>query len=202
MSSGTAGPLGGERLSDLLVTPTCRDFVQAWLRWRGDATVPRRGQIALSDIARHLHWLSVLEVRSAEEMIFRLVGTAINASRGRELTGTSLKDLSRPEDWPRRSLINLALAGRPCGLYFRVLFEYSVGGPVFSEYVCLPVFADEEGAPPQLFTIRQPVENVALKLPQLDPAYNRVGDDNRFVDLGAGVPDSDMLPVPLPPLVL
>lgn len=64
------------------------------------------------------------------------------------------------------------------------------------------MFADEDGSPAQLFTIRQPVENVAQKLPQLDPAYTQVSDDNRFVELGAGVPDSDMLPVPLPPLMV
>ena len=70
------------------------------------------------------------------------------------------------------------------------------------EYVCLPVFSDHDGAPTQLFTIRQPVEDVVLRLPQLDPVYNPVGDDNRFVDVGAGVPDPAMLPVPLDPLML
>ncbi len=199
--SGLVGS-GGGRLRDILVTPACREFVDAWLVWRGDAVAPRRDQISLADVARHLHWLSVLEVRSAEEMVFRLVGSAINATRGRELTGASLKDLSRPEDWPRRSQINMALAGLPCGLYFRVLFGYSVGPPVYSEYVCLPVFAQSDDAPRQLFTIRQPVENVALKLPQLDPVYNQVGEDNRFVDIGAGVAAIEMLPVPLPPLLL
>ena len=191
-----------ERLLDLLVTPACRDFVDAWLRWRGDAVAPRRQEIALADIAGHLRWLSVLEIRSAEEQMFRLVGTAINEPRGRELTGTNPKDLSRPQDWPRRSAINVAMAGQPCGLYFRVLFAYSLGPPVASEYVCLPVFADDDAAPRQLFTIRQPLESVTFKLPQLDPVYNRVGDDNRFVDIGAGVPDSALLPVPLPPLAL
>lgn len=190
------------RLLDLLVTPACRDFVHAWLSWRGDAVAPRRGQLALDEIARHLRWLSVLEIRSADEQMFRLVGTAVNATRGRELTGTNLKDLSRPEDWPRRSGINVAMAGQPCGLYFRVLFGYSLGPPVPSEYVCLPVFADDDAAPRQLFTIREPLMDVTLRLPQLDPVYNQVGDDNRFVDLGAGVPASALLPVPLPPLAL
>ncbi len=200
---GSAVDAGGiQRLGDLLVTPACRDFRAAWMRWRGDALTPRRGQIALDDVARHLRWLSVLEVRSAEAMIFRLVGTAINETRGRELTGTSLKDLSRPQDWPRRSRINVALADRPCGLYFRVLFDYSLGPPVYTEYLCLPVLADNDEAPRQLFTIRQPVTDVTLKLPQLEAVYNQVGDDNRFVDLGAGVPDLSMLPVPLPPLAL
>ncbi|GHD43306.1 hypothetical protein GCM10017083_09260 [Thalassobaculum fulvum] len=200
--AGGSGEGGGERLRDVLVTPACRDFLDAWMRWRGDAVAPRRGQIELGDVARHLHWLSVLEIRSAEDMVFRLVGSSINASRGRELTGTSLKNLSRPEDWPRRSRINVALAERPCGLCFRVLFGYTIGPPVYSEYVCLPVFADTDDAPRQLFTIRQPVENVALKLPQLDPVYNQVGEANRFVDIGAGVPDIGMLPVPLPPMTL
>lgn len=163
---------------------------------------PRRGDIELSDIARHLHWLSVLEIRSPDEMIFRLVGSAINATRGRELTGTSLRDLSRDEDWPRRSAINVALAAYPCGLSFRVLFGYSIGPPVYSEYVCLPVLADRDDAPRQLFTIRQPVENVTLRLPQLDPVYNQVGDENRFVDLGAGVPDEAELPMQAPSLDL
>lgn len=191
-----------ERLRDILVTPACRDFVHAWIRWRGDAVAPRREQIELGDIARHLRWLSVLEVRSAEEMVFRLVGTAINATRGRELTGASLRDLSHPLDWPRRSRTNVAIAARPCGIAFRVRFEYSVGAPVYSEYVCLPVLPDADGAPRQLFTIREPEQDVSLRLPQLQATYNAVGERNRFVDIGAGVPDIALLPVPLPPIAL
>lgn len=192
----------GQRLRDLVKTRACRDFVEAWLRWRGEALAPRRGRIELAEIARHLRWLSVLDIHSAEEQVFRLVGTAINATRGRELTGTNLKDLSRADDWPRRSAINLALAGQPCGLYFKVLFDYSVGPSTFSEYVCLPVFPDRAGAPVQLFTIREPMEDVSLRLPQLMAKYNHVGEDNRFVDLGAGVPDASLLPEPLPSLIL
>ena len=59
----TAHPGVGELLSDRLVTPACRDFVAAWVGWRGDAVAPRRASIDLGTIARHLHWLSVLEVR-------------------------------------------------------------------------------------------------------------------------------------------
>jgi hypothetical protein len=191
-----------ERLRDILVTAACRDFVHAWMRWRGDAAAPRRGQIELGDIARHLRWLSVLEVRSADEMVFRLVGTAINEARGRELTGTSLRELSHPRDWSRRSRTNVALAAQPCGIAFRARFEYSIGAPVDSEYVCLPVLPDVDGAPRQLFTIREPEMDVSLRLPQLRATYNPVGERNRFVDIGAGVPDIDLLPVPLPPLVL
>lgn len=187
----------GRRLLDTLTTQACLDFTRAWLEWRGDAVAPHRGQLKLEQVARHLRWLSVMEIRSTEAMIFRLVGTAINDTRGRELTGTNLKDLSRPQDWPKRSAINWALATLPAGLTFNVLFEYSLGPPVYSEYVCLPVFADEPGAPPQLFTIREPVEDVSLCLPQLEARYNHVGEGNRFVDLGNGTPPLDLLPEPI-----
>jgi len=192
----------GGRLLDALTTPACLAFTEAWLEWRGDAVAPHRGQLDLDRIARHLRWLSVLEVRSPEEMIFRLVGTAINDTRGRELTGANLKDLSRAEDWPRRSAINWDLATRPAGITFRVLFEYSLGPPVHSEYVCLPVFAEEPGAPTQLFTIREPVVDVSLNLPQRETAYNHVGEGNRFVDLGNGTPPLDLLPEPIESLTL
>lgn len=185
------------RLLDTLTTAACIDFTRAWLEWRGDALLPHRGQVQLEQIARHLRWLSVMEIRSTEEMIFRVVGTAINDTRGRELTGTNLKDLSRAEDWPKRSAINWELAHRPAGLTFRILFEYTIGPPVHSEYVCLPVLADTPDAPTQLFTIREPVEDVSLCLPQLDARYNHVGDGNRFVDLGNGTPDLALLPEPV-----
>lgn len=190
-------PSESPRLRDLLSTKACIDFVNAWLEWRGDAVVPHRGQIRLEQIARHLKWLSVLEVRSPEDMVFRLVGTAINDTRGRELTGASLKDLSLPEDWPRRSAITWACASHPAGLTYRVLFEYSLGPPVFSEYVVLPVFPETPGAPIQVFTIREPLKDVSLALPQLKTRYNHAGEGNRFVDLGAGTPSTSLLSEPL-----
>lgn len=185
------------RLLGLLSTPACIDFTQAWLSWRGDALAPHRGQLRLEQIAQHLRWLSVMEIRSPEDMVFRLVGTAINDTRGRELTGTTLKDLSAAEDWPRRSAITWALASQPAGLTYRVLFDYTLGPPVYSEYVCLPVFSETPGAPTQLFTIREPVEDVSLALPQLKTKFNHVGEGNRFIDIGAGSPAIDLLPEPI-----
>lgn len=184
----------------ILETPCCRDFAEAWGRWRGNAVAPRRADIRLEEIARWLPLLSVLEIRSREEQVFRLVGTKINEARGRELTGCTLEELSRPEDWPARSRVNEAMAAQPCGITFRALFRYSFGEDAVSEYLCLPVYANDPAAPVQLFTIRQPLRDVALQLPQLNPETNPVGDDNRFVDLGAGVPDLSLLPVPLPPV--
>ncbi len=189
-----------EKLLDILTTDCCRDFAAAWDRWRGDKFAPRRRDLAIGDIARHLAWLSILDVRSPEEMIFRLVGTAINATRGREFTNMSLRDLSRDQDWPKRSQLNWALVGQPCGLYFRVLFEYTIGPAVWTEYLVLPVLADDDGAPRQIFTIRQPLEDVRLQLPQLQTDYNEIGIDNRYIDVGAGVPDGSTLPEDLPPI--
>ncbi|MCR9257776.1 MAG: PAS domain-containing protein [Alphaproteobacteria bacterium] len=191
-----------DALTDLLETDVCRDFVTAYRAARRDKVMPNRDDFDIAAIARHLKWLSVLKVVHADEMTFRLVGTAVNQTRGRELTGTSLKDLSRPDDWPGRSRINMALVGHPCGLYFRVLFDYSIGPPVYTEYVCLPFAIDDDCCAGQLFTIREPLEDVTLKLPQSQAVYNEVGEDNRFIDLGAGVPDPSLLPVPLPPLSL
>ncbi|MBO6560792.1 MAG: PAS domain-containing protein [Nisaea sp.] len=191
-----------EPLLSILETPCCRDFAEAWNRWRGSAVAPKRADIRLEEIACWLSLLSVLEIRSREEQVFRLVGTQINEARGRELTGTTLKELSRPEDWPARSRVNEAMAVQPCGITFRANFRYSVGEDAVSEYLCLPVFANAPGAPVQLFTIRQPMRNVSMQFPQLDPEKNPVGDDNRFVDIGAGVPDLALLPEPIPPVSL
>lgn len=164
--------------------------------------MPNRADVRLEEIVRWLPWLSVLEVRSREEQVFRLVGTAVNESRGRELTGVTLRELSRPEDWPARSLVNAEMVVRPCGITFRALFRYTFGRDAISEYLCLPVAADDPSAPVQLFTIRQPLRTVTLQFPQLDPETNPVGDDNRFVDIGAGVPDLALLPTPLEPVHL
>lgn len=187
---------------DLLETQCCRDFALAWNLWRGEAIAPRRRNLSLEDIARWLPLLSVLEICSEQEQVFRLVGSDINAARGRELTGATLRELSRPEDWPARARVNAAMAAQPCGITFRALFRYSIGDDSVSEYLCLPVYADDPSAPVQLFTIRQPLRNVALQLPQRDPETNPVGIDNRFVDIGAGVPALGLLPLPLPPVVL
>lgn len=191
-----------EPLSGVLETRCCRAYAEAWNRWRGDAIAPKRSDVRLEDIKRWLPLISVLEIRSEQEQVFRLVGTKINEARGRELTGTSLKDLSRPEDWPARARVNAAMAAQPCGVTFRVVFRYSFGNDTVSEYLCLPVYPDDPMAPTQLFTIREPLRDVTIQFPQLDPETNPVGDDNRFVDIGAGVPDLSLLPHPLQPVML
>ena len=90
-------------------------LVQSWRRWRGDRTVPLKAAMDLRDVREFLPWLGLLDLGDADTVRARLAGTALLQVYGSDMTGKNLKDITRPEDWPRRNARCRSLASQPCG---------------------------------------------------------------------------------------
>jgi hypothetical protein len=154
---------------------------------------PRNAEIDPAALARYLPHVALLEVRSIDDTICRLAGTAIRLSLGFELTGKSVIHLYAPELHRAAGYRFWTMATRPCGATFEMALRFSTGAEAPHEVVILPLEADRPGSRPTLLlgaAGMQAVkwENIAV-LPQLQAAPSF-----RFIDVGAGIPVSTLPP--------
>jgi hypothetical protein len=163
-------------------------LADAWLRWRGDRTLPRRADVKLSEIARILPVVGLLEVRSADEVHVRVAGTGMRELYGAEITGRNLKDVTAPGDWVQRAARYRALGAQPCGAIFTRRDVLPNGRIVVYEGLALPIDADAFGAKRQvIFTVAPLEKSFAVSLP---PTAREIplAADFQFIDIGASVP--------------
>lgn len=168
----------------------CRPLVAAWLRWRGDALVPCRDQLDLAQIKRELAMVSMLELKSPDEVLVRVSGSGITPFKGVDLTGTNLRDLTPKAAWPVRSYRLLSVVRHPCG--GALMHEVRQGEELLHvvAMIVLPLRpAAPEGNPLVLIQlIRTDRPGVTPTAP--GPEGLPLPDAFSFIDIGAGAPAS------------
>jgi hypothetical protein len=172
-------------------TEACRFIADYWLSLRGERVRPRNAEIDPAVLARYLPHVALLEVRSADDTVCRLAGTAIRLSLGFELTGKSVIHLYAPELHRAAGFRFWTMATRPCGATFEMALRFSTGAEAPHEVIILPLEPDGPGEHPTLLLGAAGIqavkwENIAV-LPQLEasPSF-------RFVDIGTGIPPSTL----------
>ncbi len=190
------------QLLDDICSRECREFACAWDNWRGAELVPRRSSVRIEDISNLLHLISVVEVRSPDEAIFRLAGTALCQAMGVELSGLNYFDFTTPEQRGPRAKRTCALVEHPAGSHFQFPVAYKTGRMVPSEVLSFPVWPDDPNAPPQLFGISVALENTHLEGEVDQPDRIAMPEGFQFVDIGAGVPDNSLGLADRPPAMM
>lgn len=166
-------------------------FAKAWQRWRGTDLVPRRSTERIEDIAKILHMTTVLEAHSSEVVTFRLAGTSLCSAMGIELTGLSYLDFTTAEERGPRAACTRSLVDHPAGSHFVFPIVYRSGKLVATEILSFPVLPDDPTAPPQIFGLSVPLEEMYLEGTVENPDYLPMPEGFQFIDIGAGVPDDD-----------
>ncbi|MBC8239061.1 MAG: PAS domain-containing protein [Alphaproteobacteria bacterium] len=190
------------QLMDIIRTDQCRALATAWQRWRGDDLLPRRADMRIAEITPLLPGITVLELRSTEEIVFRLAGTKIAEIMGIELTGRNYVDFAAPPDRKGRAERAMWQGRQPCGAIFLLPIPYSSGRVVVSEVLSLPTLPNKPGEPMQLLAINWPLDDTPRHLSPADPNGFNKSADFRFVDIGAGTPDAALQLSDLPPALL
>ena len=166
-----------------------RQFIEAWLRWRGEALLPRRGQIELGAIKALLPMVAMLEIKGPDEVRYRVVGTRITEQLGFDPTGRNYAEFTAREEWPVRSYRLRQMATRPCGgaLHYEETTELQ---RIAIAHLTLPLLPDMPSGSPLLLSHIEPLE--PLPHPEDDRLERlmRLPDRFTFVDIGAGVPDT------------
>ena len=168
-----------------------RQFIAAWLAWRGHGRLlPKRSDIDLDNIKHLLGRVILLELRGEDDILVRVAGSQLREHGGFEATGKNMRDLTPPNQWPIRRWRISMVAAQPCGARQVNLDNWtSTGQANIFETVTLPIEADDP-AKPRLVLSNVAFQGGISQLPTIGrPQVALMPSEFRFLNLGAGIPD-------------
>jgi hypothetical protein len=124
------------------VMPDAKEFAYYWRSLDRDRMIPRRSSFDPTRISPLLPGIAIYEIKSRDEIVYRLAGTALVDHFGMEVTGKNFLDFWEGE---RREMAADAMYNcitKPCGLFTkmtgvshsgRVETSVSVGFPLLDE---------------------------------------------------------------------
>lgn len=184
--SATSGSLA---LPFECVTPETLTFVEAWVGWRGSRMVPRRSDMQLADIKRLLPMVSLLEVRSPTEVVFRVAGSRMRDYLGFDVTGYNYITFASESFRHIRIWRLQQEVTRPCGALFIYPHRFPSGYVSPAETISLPIVDGRPGKPPMMLTVVTPLSTRMEDPPENGQREMFYATEFAFVDIGAGVPD-------------
>lgn len=169
------------------------DFDQFSAYWRllqaeAEGPLPMRSQFDPSKILTLLPYVYLLEHKSREEMIVRLVGTALDEISAVSITGRNYFDVCPPEDIALYIEINDNLHALPCANLVVRDITYENGKSYRLSSMGFPM-VNEEGM--LTYTIGLMLPNRQFNSDEMDDggvSYS-VLHDLTYIDIGFGLPE-------------
>lgn len=178
--------------------PANRDFVTAWLRWRGPRSVPRRGDLDLVSIRRLMPMLLLTEVIAPDQVPVRVAGTRLRDYLGFEITGANYIELAPPEQRAIRGYRTWRIAMKPCGSRLIYHHRFASGRVMTAEVVSLPLDTEQPTGQRLMLAHIAPLQ-AAEPIPDRPASpYVELAASFAYLDIGHGVPERDLPPVELP----
>jgi len=174
--------------------PANRDFVAAWLRWRGPRQVPRRGDLDLVSIRRLMPMLLLVEVITPDEMRVRVAGTRLRDYLGVEITGANYIELAPPEGRAIRRHRTWHMATQPCGSRLIYRHRFASGRVLPSEAVSLPLDTERADGPRLLLAHIAPMQADNASPEPAASTQVDIAASFSYLDIGHGVPSRDLPP--------
>jgi hypothetical protein len=176
---------------DAAIDETNRQFIAAWLGWRGPGRLlPKRSAVELLDIEHLLGGIMLFEFLSEDRILVKIAGSQLREHSGFEATGRNLRDLTPSEQWPVRRWRMNAVATRPCGAWtINIDTRTRSGDSVYFESVTLPIEPDEPEKPRLLMSKVTFLGGIYEPRAKDRPQLAWLPQGFCFLDLGAGIPD-------------
>ncbi len=165
-----------------------RDFLRAWLTWRGDSMVPHRNQIKLTDISSQLTTTVLLDMRSEREMVFRYAGSRVEELYKLDLLHKNYLDLTDISVRGIRSKRLWHVVTQPAV----AVWAATTADDVDCMGASVPLISDTPDVPHMLLQILVPMKDFReMNRPLRSVARRTIGfaDKFKFLDIGAGLPD-------------
>ncbi|MCJ9428671.1 PAS domain-containing protein [Kordiimonas marina] len=161
------------------------DLLNYWhrLRAEADGVVPSRQQFNPMEVPKLLPFMFMVERQAPEELMIRLVGTALDGLTGSPATGSNVLDRYGAQEREAHLATYDNLFSLPCGAWQDRLLKVGDDPCYHTRTILLP-FADRQGAPRYVIGIsrvrRHHGDASEGDLHQLGTEY---------IDLGFGVPN-------------
>lgn len=170
-----------------LKTEFCRQLLTYWDKLRDGRLLPRRSEIDPGALKPLLPYISILELRAPDVMVYRLHGTALRDIMGMDATNRNLLDFTPIEGLRLRAYRLWSAATVPCGSTYEIDLSYARGAKNAHEGLSLPIEPVREGAPPLLLGIFAPLQGTHWAADTDAPRVD-IGYSHSFIDIGADVP--------------
>jgi hypothetical protein len=172
------------------MAPENLQLIERWSAWRGERLLPRRSEIDLGSIKHILPDVSLIEVRSPDEAVFRVAGSSFRDFAGFEVTGHNYIALLEPRRREAVASTIQLVVGRPVGVLYSMRHRFPSGAVIPIEVMSLPIEADKPGGARLILS-----SNILLMSRREEP---EAAPDRRlphpgtydFIDIGAGIPAS------------
>ncbi|MGB6085206.1 PAS domain-containing protein [Parvibaculum sp.] len=156
------------------------------IRKPGEKIPPRSAFRVTQELAPLLPNLVIVEVLD-NDLVFRLVGTALTRHQGIDITGKSYGDFSKPDQVARAVARAMAAHKVGCGLLTIHEEEYGHGLSSTVEVAAFPLRGDANGEVMMVLSATPIDRGLA---PKSDTAlFLRPLTHIEYIDLGFGVPD-------------
>ena len=165
------------------------DLLRAWCRWRGRELMPRRSQIKTNDLPDLMRGMMLLEAQGPDRFIFRFSGSLYQDIYGFDFTGMNYLEITDSSVREIRSRRLWSLVEKPVGA---VWTTPSVEGQDFVG-VSVPIAPDEPDTVLKIMQVVVPVLGVpglAAERKRRRQSHVEFSDQFRYIDIGAGKPDS------------
>ncbi|MDF1792587.1 MAG: PAS domain-containing protein [Thalassobaculaceae bacterium] len=162
-------------------------FLQYWLDISGRFILPKRDDVDPARIVPVLPHITIHQVDSDGQSIFKLAGTGHFEMAGKEITNSRYLDYVAPERRSEARERFRNLISRPCGLVCRLLYLSGANVEHQAESLGLPMIG-RSGVVDTVFFVTEKLPEDRRRLSSKDGLTAVEAVDVAYLDLGAGIP--------------
>jgi hypothetical protein len=156
---------------------------------QADDFVGVQSALPMRDFAPLMANVTLMERKTAGEVVYRIAGENIVNRLGFNPTGSNFIDLLSADMRKQAATTHDALFAHPCGHYIVYENRYENGRCMISESIMLPMRRSEKSAAVLLLGFHIHHQATGIVAPQKDTALITNIELSEFVDIGSGVPD-------------
>ena len=164
------------------VTPDAKEFAYYWRSLDRDRVVPRRSSFDPARISPLLPRIAIYEVKSKDEIIYRLAGTALVDRFGMEVTGKNFLDFWEGERREKAAAAMHECVTKPCGMFSRLTGISADGRVETSVAVGFPLL-DENEACNRLVFYSSGFDSATHRIPAEDQIRSLQAEQSVFIQL-------------------
>lgn len=178
-----------ETLQDLDVTENrSRRFAEYWAGLPKVDLVPRRTSFRPEEVPRILPYVVIHELLSPELLRLRLVGSAVTAEYGQEVTGRNYLDFVDEARRPKASRAIHLICSHPAAMLVQLRVLSRSGRMMTRESIAFPMRDDDDVAR-LVYFCSSPARERDDTGPETDELQVMDVMRRTYIDIGAGLPD-------------
>ncbi|MCC3304798.1 PAS domain-containing protein [Sneathiella sp. HT1-7] len=164
------------------VTPDVKEFAYYWRSLDRDRVIPRRQSFDPGRISPLLHGIAIYEVRSRDEILYRLAGTKLVDRIGMEVTGKNFLDFFEGERRAKAADAMYECVSRPCGMFSR-LTGVSYKGRVETSVAAGFPLLDQDDTCNRLVFYSSGFDEDSFRVPEEDRIKSLEAEQTIFIQL-------------------